>query len=75
MDALLSPKFRTRTQKFYYQNNPDNETSQPDGGPAASSPGRTSASPADSAVGISPKKTPAGGKASYFTFDHVPADK
>jgi hypothetical protein len=70
MDSLLSPTFRTRTQKFYYDNDPDkqdrsNGVRTEDG---AASPPSARASSADSAA----KSNSPRGKPSYFTFDHVP---
>ena len=79
MDALLSPKFRTKTQKFYYQHNLDSAGSSNgdhlDGGDKSPMPGRK-ASPS-SAESISPNRPSSAGrgKPSYFTFEHDLADK
>jgi hypothetical protein len=78
MDALLSPKFRTKTQKFYYQNNPDSGGGVGDfidGGKSPVSGRKASPSSADS---VSPNRSASAasrGKPSYFTFEHDPADK
>jgi hypothetical protein len=80
MDALLSPKFRTKTQKFYYQNNPDSGGGVGDfidGGKSPVSGRKASPSSADS---MSPNRSASAsaagrGKPSYFTFEHDPAHK
>jgi hypothetical protein len=80
MDALLSPKFRTKTQKFYYQNNPDSGGGVGDfidGGKSPVSGRKASPSSADS---VSPNRSASAsassrGKPSYFTFEHDPTDK
>ena len=69
MDALLSPKFRTKTQKFYYQHNPDqrsNDITDSSGG-AVASPITSSRSADDSPTS---RSSPSRGKPSYFTFEH-----
>ena len=79
MDSLLSPTFRTRTQKFYYENNPDTTDSN---GVAASpaSVRKTPTSAAKEATSAADSGATSGGgsprgKASFFTFDHVPSAK